>query len=241
MVDKKAGVEEEKISSSSGRIRLLGSNLRPARTDSWDRESGPYLIGLTGGSASGKSSVGARMAGLGWGVVDCDKLGHRAYTPGQLAYNSLVKEFGPEIVAADGTVNRRVLGGIVFSDKNKLNLLNSIVWPEIQRLALEEADQLWKSGCSVVVLDAAVLLEAGWEAACHQVWVCVVPRQEAVARIVARDGKTEEEAARRIDSQLSNRERVDRANTVFSTLWAPEFTQKQVETAVARLSRELGL
>lgn len=235
------GVEEEKISSSSGRIRLLGSDLRPGGGKSWDRDTGPYLIGLTGGSASGKTSVGARLAGLGWGVVDCDKLGHRAYTPGQPAYNSLVKEFGQQIVSADGTVNRKVLGGIVFSDKEKLNQLNSIVWPEIQRLAMLEAEQLWKSGCAVVVLDAAVLLEAGWEANCHQVWVCVVPRQEAVTRIVARDGKTEQEAARRIDSQLSNQERVDRANTVFSTLWDKEFTQKQVEAAVVRLSRELGL
>ena len=235
------GVEEEKISSSSGRIRLLGTRLRPALRD-WERESGPYLIGLTGGSASGKTSVGRRLAGLGWGVVDCDKLGHRAYTPGQPAYTSLVSQFGEQILAADGTVDRRVLGGIVFSDKEKLNLLNSIVWPEIQRMALLEAEQLWKSGgCPVVVLDAAVLLEAGWEASCHEVWVCVVPRQEAIVRIVARDGKTEVEAARRIDSQLSNKERVERANTVFSTLWAADFTQRQVEAAVARLGSELAL
>ena len=235
------GVEEEKISSSSGRIRLLGSRLQPSLR-SWDRETGPFLIGLTGGSASGKSSVGRRLAGLGWGVVDCDKLGHKAYTPGQPAYNRLVQEFGQQILSEDGTVNRRVLGGIVFSDKEKLNLLNSIVWPEIQRMALEEAEELWRSGgCPVVVLDAAVLLEAGWEAQCHEVWVCLVPRQEAIARIVARDGKTEEEAARRVDSQLSNEERVRAASTVLSTLWATDFTQKQVEAAVARLGRELAL
>ena len=234
------GVEEQKISSSSGRIRLLGSRLQPALR-SWQRDSGPYLLGLTGGSASGKTSVGRRLERAGWGVVDCDKLGHQAYTPGQPAYTNLVSQFGEKVLSEDGSVNRRVLGGIVFSDKEKLAQLNSIVWPEIERLALEQAHQLWTSGCPVVVLDAAVLLEAGWETSCHEVWVCVVPREEAVARIMARDGKTEEEATRRIESQLSNQARVERASTVFSTLWAPEFTQKQVEAAVGRLGSELAI
>ena len=234
------GVEEEKISSSSGRIRLLGSRLQPPLR-SWQRDSGPYLVGLTGGSASGKTSVGRRLERAGWGVVDCDKLGHQAYTPGQPAYTNLVSQFGEKVLSEDGSVNRRVLGGIVFSDKEKLAQLNSIVWPEIERLALEQAHQLWTSGCPVVVLDAAVLLEAGWESSCHEVWVCVVPREEAVARIMARDGKTEEEATRRIESQLSNQARVERASTVFSTLWAPEFTQKQVEAAVGRLGSELAI
>ena len=93
----------------------------------------------------------------------------------------------------------------------------------------------------VVVLDAAVLLEAGWEAACHEVWVCVVPRSEAVTRIVERDGRTQEEATRRLDSQKSNEERVREASTVISTLWHPDITQEQVVRAVTRLHAELGL
>ena len=80
----------------------------------------------------------------------------------------------------------------MFSDKSRLTALNNIMWPEISRLALARAEELWRSGAKVVALDAAVLLEAGWEAACHEVWVCVVPRLEAVTRIMARDGKTEE-------------------------------------------------
>ena len=99
---------------------------------------------------------------------------------GQEAYKKVVQEFGQEIVASDGTIDRRALGGIVFSDKSKLSKLNSIVWPEISRLALEKADELWRSGRQVVVLDAAVLLEAGWQSACHEVWVCLVPRKEAI-------------------------------------------------------------
>ena len=239
--NRQSSVEEEKISSSSGRMRLLGTRLRPAMR-TWDREEGPYMIGLTGGSASGKSSVGRKLESMGWGVVDCDKLGHLAYSPGQPAHSRLVTEFGQEILAADGSIDRRALGSIVFTDKTKLTALNNIVWPEIARLAMEQADTLWRDqGRQVVVLDAAVLLEAGWQSQCHEVWVCVVPREEAVKRIVDRDGKTEEEAGRRLDSQMSNIARVERAATVICTLWSPEVTLSQVTRAVQRLNNELEL
>jgi len=233
---KQSSVEEDKISSSSGRIRLLGSRLSPALRE-WDK-SGPYIIGLTGGSASGKSSVGKKMEKLGWGIVDCDKLGHMAYTPGQAAYNKVVGEFGQQIVSADGSINRQALGAIVFSDKSKLSALNNIVWPEIARMAMDKAEDLWKEGCKVVVLDAAVLLEAGWQSNCHEVWVCLVPRQEAIKRIMERDKKTEEEAVRRLDNQMSNASRVEQASTVICTLWSPDITQSQVEAAVHRINKE---
>ena len=97
--------EEAKVSSSTSRIRMLGTRLNPALRQ-WDRLTGPYLIGLTGGSASGKSSVAKRMAGLGWGVVDCDKLGHAAYAPGTEAFKAIVKEWGEAVVAEDGSINR---------------------------------------------------------------------------------------------------------------------------------------
>ena len=114
----------------------------------------------------------------------------------------------------------------------------------------------FKEGKEVVVLDAAVLLEADWQHFCHevrilsvtslfhennQVWVCVVPREEAVTRIMDRDGRSREEAERRVASQLSNAERVSQASTVLCTLWQPEVTQRQVEGAVQRLQRELSI
>ena len=114
----------------------------------------------------------------------------------------------------------------------------------------------FKEGKEVVVLDAAVLLEADWQHFCHevrilmitslyhennQVWVCVVPREEAVTRIMDRDGRSREEAERRVASQLSNAERVSQASTVLCTLWQPEVTQRQVEGAVQRLHRELSI
>ena len=103
--EEKRQEEEEKVSSSTTRLRLLGTRLKPALRE-WDRSTGPYLIGLTGGSASGKSSVAKRLSGLSWGVVDCDKLGHAAYTPGTVAYKAIVEEWGQAVVAEDGSINR---------------------------------------------------------------------------------------------------------------------------------------
>ena len=100
------GVEEQKISSSSGRIRLLGSRLQPALR-SWQRDSGPYLVGLTGGSASGKTSVGRRLERAGWGVVDCDKLGHQAYLPGTPGHTAILARWGEKVLAGDGSIDRR--------------------------------------------------------------------------------------------------------------------------------------
>ncbi|XP_068247201.1 bifunctional coenzyme A synthase [Palaemon carinicauda] len=222
--------EESKISASSLRMRLLGTLLKPVENNDAIPHS-PYVIGLTGGSASGKSSVAKRFAKLGAGVVDCDKLGHAAYMKGTKCHNDLIEAFGSDIVGEDGQIDRKVLGSKVFNDKSALEKLNSIVWPEIARLAKERIDAFSREGTKIVILDAAVLLEADWDKFCHQVWVCIIKRDEAVRRIVERDGKRNEEAERRIDSQISNEERVSRANVVFCTQWAGEYTQKQCEKA----------
>ncbi|XP_064613694.1 bifunctional coenzyme A synthase-like isoform X2 [Liolophura sinensis] len=128
--------EEVKISSSSARKRLLGTLIKDPEFQS---KPGiclkPYRIGLTGGIASGKSSVCKRLQKLGAAIIDCDKLGHQVYRKGTECFQRLVSEFGTEIVGEDGEVHRRALGAIVFSDKNKLSKLNEIVWPEIANLA----------------------------------------------------------------------------------------------------------
>lgn len=160
--------EEEKISASSLRMRKLGTVLQPPIPNA-DIPSMPHIIGLTGGSASGKSSVAKRLAKLGAVVIDCDKLGHQAYQKDSDCYHNLIKTFGAEIVGNNGEINRKVLGGKVFGNKEALDTLNEIVWPEIRRLATERIEAERKEGTRVVVLDAAVLLVAGWQSICHQV------------------------------------------------------------------------
>jgi len=231
---------ERKLSSSAGRVRKLGTLLKPPNKP---RQTGSsYVIGVAGGIASGKSSIVKRLKNLGAYTVDCDILGHNAYNPGQPAYNKVLEEFGRDILMDDKTIDRRKLGPIVFSDKSKLELLNSIVWPEIHRMKQDIIEQVSKEGKhDVVVFEGAVLFEAGWDKEANEVWSCIIPKKEAVKRIIERNGLTEEAAMKRIDSQMCNEERVQKSHVVLSTLWERNFTQKQCEKAWEQLMERLNL
>uniref|UniRef100_A0A8C4J3W7 Bifunctional coenzyme A synthase n=1 Tax=Dromaius novaehollandiae TaxID=8790 RepID=A0A8C4J3W7_DRONO len=230
--------EEEKISSSSLRQRLLGTLLQPPRKDP-ALPSRPYVIGLTGGTGSGKTSIAKYLEHLGAFLIDADKLGHAVYVPGGPAYEQVVGTFGPEILNEDGTINRKVLGAKVFGNQ-RLKCLTDIVWPEIAQMVkkkIGEADALGKAVC---VLDAAVLLEAGWKDMVHEVWTAIIPEEEALKRIMDRDGLSEEAAQKRLQSQTTNSQRVEQSHVVLCTLWEPAVTRKQVEKAWALLRERMS-
>ncbi|XP_010384395.2 bifunctional coenzyme A synthase [Rhinopithecus roxellana] len=230
--------EEDKVSSSSFRQRMLGNLLRPP----YERPELPtclYVIGLTGISGSGKSSIAQRLKGLGAFVIDSDHLGHRAYAPGGPAYQPVVEAFGTDILHKDGIINRKVLGSRVFGNKKQLKMLTDIMWPIIAKLAREEMDRAVTEGKRVCVIDAAVLLEAGWQNLVHEVWTVVIPETEAVRRIVERDGLSEAAAQSRLQSQMSGQQLVEQSHVVLSTLWEPHITQRQVEKAWALLQKRI--
>ncbi|RUS74030.1 hypothetical protein EGW08_018204 [Elysia chlorotica] len=227
--------EEDKVSSSSKRKRLLGTLLHPL-TIHPNLPNTPYIVGVMGGIASGKSRLCSVLKSFGAKVVDCDLLGHKAYVKGTDAHSAIVREFGNDVVGEDGEINRQKLGPIVFSDKNKLNKLNSIVWPAIRSLAEQEIKEA-KSG--VVVLEAAVLLEAGWDQMVHEVWTTFIPREEAVNRIMTRNGLSQEAAEKRIDSQMSNSERLQRTNVAICSQWDTQITDRQIEKAWSLLQTRI--
>ncbi|MDD9907503.1 MAG: dephospho-CoA kinase [Rhodospirillaceae bacterium] len=174
------------------------------------------IIGLTGGIASGKSTAAAYLGEKGASVIDADKLGHRAYEPDTDAFAQVVAAFGPEVVGADGQIDRKVLGGKVFGDPAALDRLTGIIWPEIGRLALAEFEVARAAQPDApIVLEAAVMLEAGWEPMVDEVWVVIVEPDTAVARATARDGVEEEAVRKRIAAQLSNDERRAKADIVI--------------------------
>ncbi|XP_076616949.1 bifunctional coenzyme A synthase [Chaetodon auriga] len=230
--------EEEKISSSSLRSRLLGTLLTPPK-DTSHLPPLPYVIGLTGGSGSGKSSIARQLEALGAARIDCDKLGHEVYQPGTVAYHRVLEEFGSDLLKEDKTINRQALGKKVFGNKERLKALTDIVWPEIALLVKRRISQAREEGKQVCVVDAAVLLEAGWIDMVHEVWVTIIPDEEAVSRITERDGVTTEDALRRLQSQWSNAKQVEHANVVLSTLWEPEVTRKQVLKAWNLLQKRI--
>lgn len=230
--------EEEKISSSSLRSRLLGTLLIPPK-DTSHLPPLPYVIGLTGGSGSGKSSIARQLEALGAVRIDCDKLGHDVYQPGTAAYHRVLEKFGSDILDEDKTINRRALGRKVFGNQEGLRALTDIVWPEIALLVKNRISQAREEGKEVCVVDAAVLLEAGWTNMVHEVWVTIIPEDEAVLRITERDGVAKEDALRRLHSQWSSTKQVEHANVVLSTLWEPEVTRKQVLKAWNLLQRRI--
>lgn len=234
------GIHESKVSSSNQRIDLLGTRWREPEVRP-NLPNRPYIIGLTGGIASGKSKMAERLGQMGAHVIDCDKVAHDVYEPGQACYEKIVKYFGNEILAGDRRIDRTKLGPRVFSNPQELQLLNSIVWPELmvevnKRLAkLRGAVQVPK----IVVLEAAVLLKAGWESNCHEVWSMIVPPEEAVKRVMERNNLSETEARNRLANQVNNADIVAKSHVIFSSQWDYDFTQRQAERAWQMLNKEL--
>ncbi len=166
------------------------------------------IIGLTGGIAAGKSTAADMLREFGAAVIDADRLGHRSYEPGTPGFQKVVNAFGHDIVGKDGTVDRRVLGGKVFGAPGQLERLNAIVWPEIRALINDEVKQIRAQDAeAVIVLEAAVLLEAGWQDLCDEVWVVLTPVKSAVERLKERNNLPEDAAMARINAQMSNKER----------------------------------
>ena len=174
------------------------------------------IIGLTGGIASGKSTAARHLSENGAFVMDGDVLGHRAYEPNTAAFAQITETFGSEVVGADGQINRKALGGKVFGNPNALKQLTDILYPEIRRMFSEWIETTQADNPNaLLVMDAAVLLEAGWEDLADETWVIIVDPNTAVSRAVARDGLDEAAVSKRIASQLSNDERSARADVVI--------------------------
>lgn len=164
---------------------------------------GVLTIGLTGGIATGKSSVARMLARKGAVVVDVDRVAHETYAAQSPGHDAVVGAFGSEILDADGAIDRRALGRIVFADPVALKRLTDIVWPLTADLIRKRRDAAAAAGASVFVIDAAVLREAGWDALTDEVWLVQASRDVARARLLARGNLTATEADARLDAQAA--------------------------------------
>jgi phosphopantetheine adenylyltransferase/dephospho-CoA kinase len=198
------------------------------------------VIGLTGGIASGKSTVAGMLEELGAHLIDADKLGHRVYEPGTTGFQKVVNAFGHDLVAKDGTIDRRLLGGKVFGAPEEMKRLTDIVWPEIRKFAAREiADLKRQDPGGTVVLEAAVLLEAGWQDLVDEVWVVTTRVNTAVERLQQRSGLTEEQAMARIQSQMSNRGRLEQSDVRIDNSGSLEELQRRVERQWKQLQKRV--
>ena len=176
-----------------------------------------FIIGLTGGILSGKSTVAQMLVEKGAGHIDADKMGHEAYQPHTETWQKVVDAFGTGILKVNEEIDRQKLGSIVFNDPQALVKLNSIVHPQIGRLVMDELEKLRNRGIEVVVLEAALLIEAQWTNVVDEVWVTVAPEETVLKRLQNRSGFTEEQARARIRAQLSSEERAKYGDVVINT------------------------
>ncbi|CAH1638304.1 unnamed protein product [Spodoptera littoralis] len=231
--------EECKVSSSNQRMRMLGKIIREPKPNP-NIPDWPYVIGLAGGIASGKTRILQKLKEKGAAILNCDTIAHELYKPGLQLNRTISENFGKEVITEAGEVDRKKLGSIVFSDKKQLDKLNSLVWPEVIAEAQRRIKALGEQGHRVVVMEAAVLVRAKWYKYCHQLWSVIVPRDEAIKRIQKRDNLSAEEAAKRVDSQVSNEDHVAVANVVFSPNWSTDHTDTQLEGAWKELQEYLA-
>ena len=189
----------------------------------------PYVIGLTGNIATGKSVVAKMLSELGAEHIDADRLAHRVMARGTPAWERIVAVFGKEILKPDGAIDRRRLGAIVFADSQLLARLESIVHPDV----LAYARRLISSSTApVVVLEAIKLLESGMaRRMCNSIWVVVAPREVQIRRLTERRGLSYREAALRVDAQPPQDEKVAQADVVIDNGGDIETTLIQVRRA----------
>jgi dephospho-CoA kinase len=185
-------------------------------------------VGLTGGYASGKSTVGRYLEELGCHLIRADDLGHQVLAPGGEAYGAVIEAFGSVILKEDGSIDRRVLGSIVFSDPEKLALLNRLVHPHVfarQERLMEEWEARDPSG--IVVVEAAIMMETGSHKRYGKLIVVHCPEEEQIRRGVDRDHTTAEQARDRLRNQMPLAAKLREADFTIDTSGSPEHTREQ--------------
>jgi dephospho-CoA kinase len=174
------------------------------------------VIGLTGGIGSGKSTAAQMLGELGAEVIDADKVGHKIYLPDTPAWREIVAAFGDGVLAADRSVDRTRLGPIVFADPQALQTLNRITHGKIYAFIQGQIDYIRQHQTArVVVVEAAILLEAGWRSLVEQLWVVAASVDVVITRLKTYKNISEDQARARIAAQLSNEERIAQADRVI--------------------------
>lgn len=187
------------------------------------------IIGLTGGIACGKSTVSAYLKQKGAYIIDGDAIAKELSVPGKSIWKAYVEHFGDKILNSDKTLNRRLIGQIVFTDESEKMWMNNTMHPLIKQAIIEKIEKYKQNKVKVVVLDIPLLYEANWDKFADEVWVVKIDEQLQIKRIQNRDNLTKEEAISRIKAQMPVIEKAKRADVVIDSSNTPEITCKLVE------------
>jgi len=194
------------------------------------------LVGLTGNIGAGKSTVGRLFAARGVPVIDADDLLREIQAPGQPAHADIAAAW-PEVVAADGSIDRKRLGKIVFGDPDPAarRKLEAITHPRIQELSRARAAALAAAGHALAIYEASLLIESGRDKELDGLIVVTAPEATRIARVVARDGVGEDDVRARMRAQLPQEEKLRRATHVIDNGGDRAATEAQVERVLAKL------
>lgn len=188
------------------------------------------VIGLTGGIATGKSTVSCMLRSLGAIIIDADLVAREIVEIGKPAWQEIKKKFGAEYLMPNGTIDRKKLGRLVFSNDKALEQLNGITHPYIRREIIEKIQRLGEEGkYRVVVIDAALLIETGWFDIVDEVWLVTADKEVQIGRLMNRDALTRQQALARVNSQMDQNRKKRYANKIIDNSFDIEYTRKQVE------------
>lgn len=193
------------------------------------------VFGLTGGIGSGKSTVATLLRERGVPVVDADELAREAVAPGSAGLAEVVAAFGPEVLGADGGLDRKRVGALVFADSSARKRLNGITHPIVRRLSQERFADLDRQGVNLAAYDVPLLFEVGLESALRPVVVVAVSEATQLARVLGRDGMSEGEARARIAAQLPMAEKRAKADFVLENDGSREELARQLDALLPRL------
>jgi len=192
------------------------------------------VIGLTGGIASGKSTVSNFFKEMNITVVDADIEARLAVTKGETAYFKILAEFGEDILLADGEIDRPKLGSIIFHQVEKRQVLNDIVHPEVRRRMKDKVEAAKKNGEEVVVLDIPLLFESKLTYMVDKTLLVFVDNETQLKRLIARNNLTVEDAEARIHSQMPLSDKLRLADAVINNNGSVEDTKKQLLEILAQ-------
>lgn len=192
------------------------------------------VIGLTGGIASGKSSVARTLEKLGAVVVDADQLAREVVKPGEPTYFAIIAEFGEQILNPDRTIDRSALGKRVFADVAARKRLERITHPAIGSRAAKKLAELQHAGAQVVFYMAPLLIEAGITSRVDEIWVVYVDKETQLQRLMQRDQISREDAMQRLAAQMPMAEKVKHGKVVIDNSGTLDETERQVREAWER-------
>jgi len=195
------------------------------------------IIGLTGGIACGKSTISLTLRELGAVIIDGDVLSRELTAEGGRALPAIRGAFGDGVFHPDGTLDRRALGAVVFSDDQARDTLDGIMQPLLREMILDGITAARENGAAVCVLDMPLLYEKNLDGLCDRVWCAYIPRETQIARLMERDGFTRDEAEARLRSQLPAEEKAARADVVIDTSGSIQYTKGSV---ISLYAKEVG-